>query len=141
MDGRLLRAEALADLFYEAAADEAGGVRVVREEGALTGSVTSVAALRSATHAADRAGMAAFLAELPQGAAAEHGYRVIAGGTSFRVRERILTNPTGSRRVGMITLVDDDAATTGPTNGRLRTLLEAVSEHPYSLEVAPDGAV
>jgi DNA-binding CsgD family transcriptional regulator len=140
MDGRLLRAEALADLYYEAAADEAGGVRVIREEGALPGSVTSVAAVRSATHAADRAGIAAFLAELPQGEAAECTYRVVAGGVSLRVRERILTDPVGKRRVGMITLAEDDAAA-GSTNGRLRALLDAVAEHPYSLEVAPDGAV
>jgi DNA-binding CsgD family transcriptional regulator/PAS domain-containing protein len=139
MDGRLLRAEALADLFYEAAADEAGGVRVVREEGGLSG-VTSVAAVRSATHVADRAGMAAFLAELPHGAAAEHIYRVVAGGTSIRVRERILTDPTGAQRLGMITLVEEEAAS-GPTNGRLRALLDSVSEHPYSLEVAPNGSV
>jgi DNA-binding CsgD family transcriptional regulator len=84
--------------------------------------------------------MAAFLAELPQGAAAEHVYRVISDGTSIRVRERILTDPTGERRVGMITLIDDEAAA-GQGGGGLRALLEAVSEHPYSLEVAPDGAV
>jgi DNA-binding CsgD family transcriptional regulator/DNA-binding transcriptional ArsR family regulator len=140
MDGRLLRAEALADLYYEAAADQAGGVRVVREVGALPGSVTSVAAVRSATHAADRAGIAAFLAELPQGAAAEHTYRVVASGVSLRVRERILTDPLGEHRVGMITLVEDDVCP-GSTNGRLRALLDAVAEHPYSLEVSPQGAV
>jgi DNA-binding CsgD family transcriptional regulator len=140
MDGRLLRAEALADLYYEAAADEAGVVRVTREEGGLPGSVTSVAEVRSAIHAADRAGIAAFLAELPEGDAAEHTYRLHSRVGSMRVRERIRTDASGTARVGMITVLElDDTA--GATNGRLRALLDAVSEHPYSLEVSARGKV
>jgi DNA-binding CsgD family transcriptional regulator/PAS domain-containing protein len=138
MDGRLLRAEALADLYYEAAADPAGGVRVTREEGSLPGSVTSVAAARSAIHAADRATVAAFLAELPHEGAAEHVYRLVAGGAAVRVRERIRTDASGAR-IGMITVLDDDAG--AGARARLRELLDAVSEHPYSLEVTPAGSV